>query len=215
MLEFYRTLGVASALGEAALSGDFLALIESDRTSPQTREVLLERMRAEPVPSDLLLPDELRTLRALAACVVPGAGFDLSVRVVDELVQAWGDGWRFASLPNDVDAWKTGLFSLDAAAMREFGVPFVALDAARQDGLLQRAREGKLGEGLLGALHIGKSAGAFTAPQMRDWFEEVRGAMARLYVADPRTMERIGFTGFADEGGFTQIRLGEREEFER
>jgi hypothetical protein len=140
--------------------------------------------------------------------------------VLDELADDKGDGWRFASLPKDADAWKMGLFSLDAAARREFGVPFVALDAARQDELLRRAGSGKLGEGLLGALHVGASAGAFTAAQMRDWFEEVRGTLAKLYVADPRTMERIGFTGFADEGGFTQIRLGQteetgREEFER
>ena len=50
---------------------------------------------------------------------------------------------------------------------------------------------------------------------MRIWFEDVRAELAKLYVADPRTMERIGFTGFADDHGFTQIELGQREVFER
>ena len=49
---------------------------------------------------------------------------------------------------------------------------------------------------------------------MKQWFDEVRGELGKLYMSDPRVMERIGFTGFADEAGFTQVRLRQTEEFE-
>lgn len=214
MLEFFQGLGVKSGLNDSMLGVKFQVLIDSNRTSSQTRRVLTDRMKDTPVQDGGLLPEERRTLRAVTARVIPDASFDLSARIEEELMQGSGDGWRFAALPEDVEAWKRGLFSLDAAAKREFGVPLIALDTERQDRLLKRAREGDLGAGVLAAVHLGDSAGAFDASQMRDWFEDVRGALVRIYVSDPRTMERIGFTGFADEDGFTQIRLAEREEFE-
>jgi hypothetical protein len=75
------------------------------------------------------------------------------------------------------------------------------------------AQQGKLGRGALGALHLGDSAGAFSAAQMLLWFEDARAELTRLYVSDPRTLDRIGFTGFADDpGGFTQIRLEDQRE---
>jgi pimeloyl-ACP methyl ester carboxylesterase len=218
VMEFFQSLGLRNA-AEAALPGDrFQALIASDRTSPQTRKVLQDRIHHRtdnsPANPDVLLPEELRTLRALAARVIPGSGFDLAVRLNHVLAQSRHDGWRFESLPGDAAAWKQGLFSLNAAAAREFGVPFAALDPARRDDLLKRAQHGRLGEGVLAALHLGHGAGAFSASQMRDWFEDVRSELVKLYVSDPRTMERIGFTGLADEQGFTQIKLSEREAFE-
>jgi hypothetical protein len=185
-------------------------LIASDQTSPQTRMVLLNRL---PDPDDdaVFSPEESRTLRALASRIVPDAGFDLTSRVKHEVVKPLHDGWRFDNLPSDLTAWKRGLKSLDLAALREFHVPFVALDGPRQDELLFRAREGKLGKGLLGTMHLSDSEDALDGDQMRDWFEDVRGELVKLYVSDPRTMERINFTGFADEKGFTQITLGDSE----
>jgi len=212
MMEFFRELGFTTEA--PPLGTGFSTLIASDRTSPETRKALLERMDMGSGNASMLLPEELRTLRALASQVIPRSGFDLAVRMNEVLAQAKHDGWRFESLPEDVEAWKQGLFSLNAAATREFGVPFVALDSARQNDLLKRAQLGKLGEGVLAALHLGHGAGAFLASQMRDWFEDVRAELVKLYVSDPRTMERIGFTGFADEQGFTQIKLSEREVFE-
>jgi hypothetical protein len=35
-----------------------------------------------------------------------------------------------------------------------------------------------------------------------------------MYMSDPRTLARINFHGFADEHGYSKIRLGELEDFE-
>ena len=158
--------------------------------------------------------EELRILRAVVALVVPGAGFDLATRMDHALANNEGDGWRFAALPDDAQAWKRGLASLDAYARRKFSVPFVALDAARQGELLERTQNGHLEEGFFATLNIVHANETLDAEQMRNWFEDVRSELVKLYVADPRSMERIGFAGFADEAGFTKITLGEQEEVE-
>ena len=132
-----------------------------------------------------------------------------------ELTKAKGDGWRYAVLPPDAEAWHKGLLSLDLAAQRAHGVRFVSLFPDQQDELLTQAAAGKLGRGVLGALHLGDASDAYPAAEMQRWFSDVRTECARFYVGDPRTMQRIGYTGFADDLGFTQITIGATEEFER
>jgi pimeloyl-ACP methyl ester carboxylesterase len=211
MADFCQQIGLLCSPKVAALEPAIADLIASDQTSHRTREVLMRRL-SEPGCSGVLSAEELRTLRALVERVIPEAGFDLATRVDRVLAEKLHDGWRFDHLPPDAQAWKQGLLSLDLAAVREYDVPFVALDPARQDELLTRAQKGELGKGALGAMHIGSNKSAFDADQMSHWFEDVRGDLAKLFISDPRAMQRIGFAGFADENGFTHIRLGDRQE---
>ena len=216
--EFVTGLGIALPVAQAAPGTWFTELLKSDRVSPNTRDVMTERMAKAQVWSakpTFFNAAEFRTLRALAARVVPGAGFDMAAALDAQRVRDVGDGWRFADLPPDGEAWRKGLQSLEAAAVRRHGVGFVGLTPALQDDLLRDAVNGKLGRGVLGALHIGEGSDAFDGARMKLWFEDARAACAQTYMADARTMDRVGFTGFADDLGFTQIELGQQEEFER
>ncbi len=216
--QFFGRTGLPLTTAEAAPGRAFTSLLASAHTAPQTRRVLEERLARSldwTTAPRVFRPDELRTLRALAARIVPGAGIDLAGRLDAQLAAGPGDGWRFATLPPDVAAWRQGLASLDLAARRTHGVSFLALHDAQKDGLLRQAAAGSLGRGLLGAMHLGEAADAFPAAEMRSWFEDVRAEFTRLYVADPRTLDRLRFTGFADDLGFTRIAIGQREEFER
>ena len=220
--QFLTGLGLELPVPQAAPGSAFTGLMESGHTSPTTNAVMSRRLadaqhwNAQPRLFSLA---EFRTLRALVGRVVPEAGFDIAAGLDADLAEAKGDGWRFATLPLDHEAWRHGLLSLDHAATAAHGVSFVALHAEQQDEVLLRAADGDLGPGLLstvgGAFHLGKSRDLLDAGQMKQWFEDVRAECARRYMADPRTMDRIGFTGFADDLGFTQIQLGQREEFER
>ncbi len=193
-------------------------LLGSDHVSPRTREIMDDRLAKsqswnhQPVTLGVA---ELRTLRALVARVVPEAGFDIAAHLDLQLAEGQSDGWRFAVLPPDREAWHKGLLSLDLAAERAHGVAFLALLPDRQDDLLHAAGQGKLGRGVLGSLHLGEAASAYSAAEMKQWFSDVRAECTRLYIGDPRTMRRIGYTGFADDLGFTQITIGATEEFER
>jgi pimeloyl-ACP methyl ester carboxylesterase len=208
---FARQIGLDFDQSSDRLSPAFQQLLDSDRTSPQTRAVMRSRMEAAAPDSSIFDAEERLTLRALVRCVVPGASLNLAMRLEQWLREGSRDGWRFNTLPADTLAWNKGLTSLDAAARREYHVPFAALHAAEQTALLREASAGKLGQWLFASLGLGHDVAALDAAQMEHWFEDVRSALARLYIADPRTMERIGFTGFADEAGFTHIRLGESQ----
>ncbi len=216
--QFVTKCGLALRVRESAPGAEFRALMHSERTSPATRAVMEERLAARANWNGggaAFSAAEMRCLRALVERVVPGAGFDVAAEVDAQMKDGAGDGWRFAALPGDAAAWRRGLRSLEVAAKREHEVGFAALPGEMQDGLLRMAREGEMGRGVLGALHVGEGAEAFDGAEMKLWFEDVRGVCAQAYMADPRTMERVGFTGFADDLGFTQIELGQREEFER
>jgi pimeloyl-ACP methyl ester carboxylesterase len=187
------------------LTESFSTLLHSDRTSPQTRDVLLARLNEIPTGAGVLDTEDIRILRSVAARIVPNAPFDLASRINASLAQTPHDGWRFNALPDDASAWKLGLATLNAAAVREHSVPFIALHPAQQDDILHRAQNGELSASLLASLHL--THDTLTAAQMQLWFEDVRGELAKLYIADPRSMQRIGFTGFADNAGFTHITL--------
>ena len=190
----------------------FDALIDSDATSPQTRALLQTRLTDNGwhTQPGHLSPAAFRILRAVAARVVPDAGFDLAARADRRL--GTPDGWRFNQLPPDIQAWEQGLHSLDAAAIRSLHVPFVALHPGQQDELLHNAADGSLGKGLLGTLHLGAGSGSFTADQMKLWFEDVRATLAMIYMNDPLHYARIGYTGFADNPPFTHIQIGDPDD---
>jgi pimeloyl-ACP methyl ester carboxylesterase len=214
-VQFLKSIDLTPHLSPRTLGPQCAALIESDVTSPQTRKALEQRLtEPQPLQNSIFSDTELSTLRRLSELIIPNAGFDLSTRLQDLLSSALRDGWRFDSLPEDIEAWRLGLGSLEAASLQKFHVPFIALDSARQNTLLQQAQDGEVGAGLLDKLGLPHHEMKLTAQQMRDWLEDVRGELVKIYVSDPRTMERIGFTGFADEKGFTQIRLNESEAFE-
>lgn len=200
---------------EPAVRADYLDLIRSDRVSTQTRRALLAR--AEPVAPAAGVLDEpaWAVLRAVIDRALPQPGperLDLAARVVAGLDEG-GDGWRFADLPPDALALPAGLRTLAEAALAETGRPFPELDGVAQDGFLARVARGDLGEA--GEARPGRlSRGAMTR-----WFEDLRSAAVRCYVAHPATLARIGYSGVANGGdgslgGFARVGRGQTEPWE-
>ena len=210
--EHAGTISQAPAIEDA-----YMALIRSDRVGTRTREALLER--AQPDHPDYrpvaMTPAQLDLLRAVVDRVLPqprGARIDLAARIDGLLGSGVGDGWRYALLPPDPEAYRAALRTLDAAAHAAHGHGFVELDGDRQDDMLRRIAADGLGS--LPALDLLDTA------QMRLWFEELRSDATRLYVAHPATLARMGYGGIAYGGdeerkpGFVRIGAGEREVWE-
>ena len=181
-------------------------LIRSARVSEQTREVLLSRMAADDPGYEprALTSQELDTLRSVMGRVVPQsmgvAEIDLAARLDKKLAEAKGNGWRYASLPRDFEAYQIGLGMLDEFAMKLSAVPFARLQAAAQDSLLEAIATGRLRSEKL---------------DLERWFEDVRADATQIYVSHPRTLARMGYSGIADDPkGFVQIGMGEREAWE-
>lgn len=219
---------------EPLLPADYLRLIESDRVSPQTRSVLLDRGQPDSAEYEpmVLRVEELAVLRAVAGRVVPQQDgstaepqlIDLAARVDRQLAAGNGNGWRYDLLPPDAEAYSAGIQALDAEAKRTHQSAFCGLTEHEQDALLDKAAKGNFGAGFL---HDIKSAlgtdenplerQRLSGEKMQRWFEEVRGDLVRAYVAHPATLARMGYSGIADGSdaetmsGFVQIGVGKRD----
>ncbi|RXH58068.1 gluconate 2-dehydrogenase subunit 3 family protein [Granulicella sibirica] len=189
---------------------EYLRLIESDRVSPATRKVLLERAKLDnPEYVPLVIDAQgLPTLRAVLARMVPQDGpepIDLAARVDTMLASGGGNGWRYEVLPEDGMAIRIGLAVLDETALLRSGKGFAVLGAEAQDELLVDAVNGTLQGDLL---------------DMGRWAEELLSYAAEMYMAHPGTFARIGYSGIGDgadaatQKGFVLIGMGEVEAWE-
>ena len=196
----------------------FTALIHSDRVSARTRDVLLARTQPDDrgKPSAIFTAAQMTTLRAVADRIVPQMGttsIDIGARIDAALTEGVGDGWRFAPMPADVDAYRAALDTMMLVAETSYGRPFADLDGHEQDALLRRAGEGRL------AVDDGSTA-RFSASQMQLWFEDVRADAVKAYVSHPATLARIGYSGMANGGdglrpqGFVNVGPDARETWE-
>ena len=186
-----------------AIPESFVRLIASARVSRRMRAALAVRALADDpdYAPTVLSPVQLRTLRTLADHVVPqtGPSIDLAARLDARLGSGKGDGWRFADLPPDREA---NALALDGLA------GFDALADDERQASLTRLAEGEF------------TAAALSAEQMKNWFEDLRADLVRIWVAHPATMARIGFDGFANGGdgvrkqGFERLAADEREAWE-
>ncbi|ONG54043.1 alpha/beta hydrolase [Pseudoroseomonas deserti] len=183
----------AAAAAAAMLPAGFAALLGSDRVSRRTRAAMLARSRPVPAVGQdsaaAWTPPQRAVVAALLAQVLPNCAGDADLlrRFEREIGEGAGDGWRFAELPPDGEAWRRGIATLDALAGG-----FAGLDRHAQAAWLQRIAAGEAG--------AAEGADPLSPAQMRLWFEDVRATMARLWVSLPATMAMIGYDGFAVGG---------------
>ncbi len=178
----------AASVAASILPAGFIAILGSDRVSRRTRTAMLERTR--PVSDDGSgWSDAQRAMaKGLVALILPENvdPSDLARRVEAAIIKGAGDGWRFADLPRDPEAWRLGFATLD-----ELSGGFVSLDRPDQATWLERIDAGETdaqGEGFL------------SPEQMALWFQDVRAEVVRQWAALPSTMAAIGYDGFAVGG---------------
>ena len=228
LLPLERPAEVAHAIDEHAVFAMYRALIDTNRVSSKTRQILLERGKADDphyVPTTMDA-EAFATLRAVVARVVPQSGtapIDLAARIDRLLAAGGGDGWRFAILPPDAEAFRVALRTLAELSQRRNGVAFAALDDATQDEILECVASGSLADGddsRNGAEGGAARAGVLNGEQIRAWFEDVRAEATKAYVSHPQTLARIGYSGIANGGdgepksGFALLEPDEREAWE-
>jgi pimeloyl-ACP methyl ester carboxylesterase len=215
LLPLERSEAVASAIAQfwhkianraPAVLAATAQLINSDRVTHRTRSLLAQRALPDTsaTHSGVLTPGQLATLRAIAARVVPQPepSIDLAARLDFYLAAGKSDGWRFADMPCDTDAYAAAL-----NALSEFDV----IDQADQDRCLDAIAQGT---------YFTKDA-EFTPKQFQQWFEDARSDLVRLWLAHPATAAQIGFHGFANGGealrpqGFDRLSAGDRDSWEK
>ena len=200
---------VAEVRDRPAVPAAFARLIASDRVSARTRRVMLARLTEPDASARALSPAQHELLAQVLARVVPqrGTDIDLAARIDAALGAGRGDGWRFAELPPDAEAYRRGLDTI--AALEP---DFASLDAAGQEAVLDRIADGAFGSDAVGLL---------SAPRMRLWFSDVQADAVRTWLAHPAAQAWIRYDGFADGGdgprkqGFLTTHAGEWEAWQR
>jgi pimeloyl-ACP methyl ester carboxylesterase len=214
LLPLERSEAVASAIAHfwrdvvdraPAVPAATVKLIGSNRVTRRTRALLARR--ALPDASDarpgVLTPRQLTTLRAIAARVIPqhGPSIDLAARLDACLAEGSSDGWRFADMPRDNDAYAAALDTLSG---------FEARDRSDQNRCLDAIAAGT----------YSIEDARLTPAQFRQWFEDARNDLVRLWLSHPATAAQIGFHGFANGGdvprpqGFDRLSAGDRDLWE-
>ena len=187
-------------------TGWVLPLVESPETTVPTRRVLLERLGATPGAPQFFDADAYETFAAACARLVPSHDLDRDIDVAPSidarLAAGTGDGWRYAALPPDRDAFRRGVAAIDAAAEAAHAERFCDLAPADQDAILTDAQHAR---------------GAFAGRDDFDsrlWFADWLSEAAGLFFGHPLAQQDIGYAGFADAPGWQRITLGAREQRE-
>ena len=183
--------------------GTVRALLQTDLVTDATRQAVLARLSIHPDTPQFFAPDTYRLLEAVVARLIPqpdrAAPINLAAPIDARLAAGKSDGWRYDTMPPDREAYRLGLGGINQAAETLMQQPFVQLDGAQQDAVLE-------------VLAAGRAPGANweQVPQDRFW-EELLAEVTENYYAHPLAQEEIGYVGLADVPGWHRIGLNELE----
>lgn len=169
----------------------------------QTRAVV--RRRVEQVPEIRFFSGaEARMLAAVADRIIPQPDRSERDRVpivpfIDEqLFDDRRQGYRYADLPPQRDAWRLGLAAIDETARALFGGrEFVALDPVQQDAVLHRIEAGDP-----------PGAGWERLSPTRFFSTVLADAVVRVYYAHPAAWSETGYSGPSSPRGHVRLWIG-------
>ena len=171
-----------------------------------TRDVVQRRL-AVPREPRFFTATEWQTLSAVCDRIMPQpAGREpipLPAYVDAKITEKHTDGYRYASLPHQGEAWQRGLAALDAEAEQAHGGRFHTLSGADQDALLHKMQNGEL------------KSDAWGGMPCKPFFEHrVIADVTHAYYAHPLAWSEIGFGGPASPRGYVRMGLDRRDPWE-
>lgn len=182
-------------------------LLASNHVSEPTRRALQDRLRPglESHPR-FFAEHDLTILRAICARLVPQQDLprpvDIAGFIDRRLVTGVGDGWRYAGMPPDSDAWLAGLAAVEASSQQEFSRHFTDLEAEHQVEILEAVQSGSVPPRIWGEVD----------PQL--FFKEMLSEVVEVFYAHPLAQQDIGYAGMADEPNWLQVGLDSLSERE-
>lgn len=171
-----------------------------------TRQVI-DRRLAIPREPRFFSAEEWRILQAVCDRIMPQPAdrppVPLPAFVDQKMAEGMLDGYRYAALPPQGDAWRRGLAALDVAARQAHGERFHDLTPDRQDGLLCRMQNGELAGPEWGGM-----------PSKLFFEHRVIPDITHAYYAHPVAWNEIGFGGPASPRGYVRMGLDRRDPWE-
>lgn len=172
----------------------------------QTRQVIDRRLAAPREPR-FFSAAEWKTLNAMCDRIMPQptdrAAIPLAAYVDQKIADRLLDGYRYAQMPPQDEAWRRGLAALDEEARDADGGPFNCLSTEQQDVLLRQMQQGEL------------ISPAWAGMPCKMFFEHrVIPDITHAYYAQPIAWNEIGFGGPASPRGYVRMGLDRRDPWE-
>jgi len=170
----------------------------------QTTRQVIDRRLAIPREPRFFAAAEWRTLAAVCERIMPQPNdrppVPLPAFVDQKMADGMLDGYRYARLPPQGDAWRRGLAALDEEARVAHGGPFHGLLPAQKDDLLHRMQRGELNGAAWGGM-----------PSELFFEHRVIPDIVHAYYAHPVAWNEIGFSGPASPRGHVRLGLNRRD----
>jgi Gluconate 2-dehydrogenase subunit 3 len=180
----------------------FDVLDQARHWDPVTAELVISRTRPQP-PASFFTAAEAACATALVNLLTgqqDAPRIPVTEMVAARLAAGETDGWRYADMPEDGQAWRDTLAYLDADAAQRCGTAFAAAPGPGQLAMIQAVQDLESGRWHgLNAAHV--------------WSLWTRYACTALY-AHPLIWNEIGFPGPAYPRGYKNAGVGKREPFE-
>ncbi len=171
-----------------------------------TRQVVERRLAVSREPR-FFTAVEWETLSALCDRIMPQPAdrpaVPLPAYVDAKITDKHLDGYRYATLPHQGEAWQRGLAAMDAEAQAANGGRFHTLPPDLQDGLIKCMQEGEL------------KHEAWAGMPCKTFFEHrVIADITHAYYAHPTAWNELGFGGPASPRGYVRMQLDRRDPWE-
>ena len=185
---------------------DVLDKWRSESFDDTTRHVLGERLATVP-GRRFFIEQEWQLLEAVVARVLPQPGRTEPVPVTPwidaQLHDGVREGFRYANMPAQEDAWRRGLAAIDAEARHRHDRGFAELDGLAADALLDALAEGEANA----ALWQGMDAQCF-------FIAVLVKTVVGFYYSHPAAWSEIGFGGPASPRGYVRLGFDQRDPWE-
>ncbi len=189
----------------------FRTLDQQSAWDAATRRKILQRVEEVP-PIRFFTPAEAHLLAVIVDHLLPQDDRAPSRRIPivpwidDRLFHGRIEGYRFAKMPPDQEAYRLGLRAIEQIAEQSYGKPFLNLTWREQDELLKSIHDGK------------PKAGAEDVWRKMElqrfwalWMQDCIG----VYYAHPWAWDEIGFGGPAYPRAYMRLENGDPEPWEK
>jgi hypothetical protein len=185
---------------------DVLAKRRTPSWNDKTREVINHRI-AIPHEPRFLSPELFAILDAACKRIIPQPAdrppVPLAAAVDAKLYENKRDGFRYANMPEQGEAYRQGLAGLEEAAQAQHRHGFAAVPPAAQDDILSQAQQGGLSGGAWGGM-----------PSKMFFAHRLLLDTVSAYYAHPTAWSEMGFGGPASPRGYVRMKLDRRDPWE-
>ncbi|MGA2409651.1 MAG: gluconate 2-dehydrogenase subunit 3 family protein [Candidatus Binataceae bacterium] len=197
------------ALRQPGYYPDLNTLAQQNFWDAKTREVVLSRVHE--IPSvRFFASDESKLLQTICDHIIPQHDRDAAHKIpivpwIDKrLYENRHDGYRFADMPPDREAFRLGFHAIEQIAGHLHGRSFIDLDSHEQELILKSLHDSKPAAGA----EIWKRL-----PVHRFWMMLVQDCV-EVYYAHPWAWDEIGFGGPAYPRAYMRLENGLPEPWE-